>query len=46
LVRKTDLEASLGGVGDVVGFLFHDLLSSYTPHGVAALEHNLNFLCN
>jgi hypothetical protein len=24
--------------------VFHDLLSSYTPHGVAALHHNLNFV--
>jgi hypothetical protein len=25
--------------------IFHDLLSSDTPHGVAALHHNLNFMC-
>ena len=45
MIRKTDLETCLGGVWNVAGFLFHDLLSSYTPHGVAALNHNLNFLC-
>jgi hypothetical protein len=47
-VGDADLETGLGGVGGTPAevLVFHDLLSSYTPHGVAALEHNLNFLCN
>jgi len=46
-VGNADLETGLGGVGDtpVEVLVFHDSLSSYPPHGVAALHHNLNFLC-
>jgi len=45
-VGNADLQTGLGGVRGTPAevFVFHDLLSSYPPHGVNGLEHNLNFV--